>query len=71
MINNITTTEIDIQIAGTRLFDYFRDLLMLSGAFIPFSETYQEMRIQFGDACVQMVRAIKDDIRNEKLIIKK
>lgn len=59
MINNIKDEEIDIQIAGTRIFDYICDLMMIMGHSIdkPYSRT--EIRIQFGDACVEMYRAIK------------
>lgn len=61
MRRKLNNTEIDIQIAGTRLFDYFRDLLIVSGNEIVFNETYKEMRIQFGDAVVELVRAIKEN----------
>lgn len=59
MNKKLTNSEIDIQIAATGLYDYLRDLLILSGHKIEFSETYQAARIQFGDKVVDLVRAIK------------
>ena len=67
MIDDIAISEIDIQIAGTRLFDYIRDLMIVSGHIIDFDKDYQYLRIQFGDAVVELVRAIKYDLkRNTK-----
>lgn len=61
----LTNTEIDIQIAATVLYDYFRDLLILSGNVVVFDERYQATRIQFGEYVVQLVRAIKEDIKKK------
>lgn len=61
MAADITPTKQDIQIAGTRLCDYIRDLLIISGHPLPFSLAYQEIRKQFGNAIVSLVEAIKAD----------
>lgn len=58
----LTLKEIDIQIAGTRLFDYFRDLLIVAGQEVIFDDRYQAIRLQFGDSVVQLVKAIKESL---------
>lgn len=65
-LNDLTPSELDIQIAATGLFDYLRDLLILAGHDIPFHGSYKEARLQFGDKVVELVRAIKANVEVSK-----
>jgi hypothetical protein len=65
-MDKLTVTEEDIQIAAIGLCDYLRDLLLISGHNIEFKESYQILRIAFGNKVVDLVRAIKEDISNDQ-----
>ena len=60
---NLNSEEIDIRIAGTRIFDYLIDALIVQ-TMDERQETLlagyrNKARIQFGYACVELVRAIQ------------
>jgi hypothetical protein len=61
-MNKLSPTEIGIQIAGTRLFDYLRDLMIITGHPIEQPYAYSALRIEFGDAIVELIKAIKENI---------
>lgn len=54
----LTPSEMDIKVAGMGIIDYLRDLILLSGHTIHFDPFYRELRSQFGDKVVELVRAI-------------
>ena len=66
MPDRLTLTEIDIQIAGTRLFDYLFDLVLTQNMLLKHEsirDLRAETRLLFGEAVVELVRAIKADTR--------
>jgi len=64
--DTFTDSERDIQIAGSRLCDYLRDLLIVAGHPIAFDDSYQAIRLQFGEAVVQLVQAVRVDAMETK-----
>lgn len=60
-MTNLTPEELDIQIAGARILDYIRDLLLIAGHCIEYDKKYLELRNQFGYAIVQLIQVIKEN----------
>lgn len=66
-MDKLTETEIDIRIAGTRLYDYIYDLFLVHEREGVNNYNHRvTSRIKFGEAVVDLVRAIKVNLEQNE-----